>query len=271
VRFSERMGITPVRDTIQEESMDDALRNGLWNMFYALYSWRRAHDEHPGLFGRVCADCFKEPLDTLPRRFDEASDFIRRRYFEFDWHEVYDFIQFVADDLEDPRDERFRDVCNTILKREMSAYRFVGGQLTRITSEEEIAAIEEALQVPDPYSPVRSHLAQALALMSDREAPDYRNSIKESISAVEALCIIIAGETKATLGKALSTLEEQYPLHGALKSAFSSLYGYASGADGIRHALLDEDELQFEDAKFMLVACSAFVNYMIAKAAGDGS
>lgn len=56
-------------------------------------------------------------------------------------------------------------------------------------------------------------------------------------------------------------------MHSDLKEAFKKLYGYTSDADGIRHALMDESNLDFEDAKFMLVSCSAFTNYLIAKAA----
>jgi len=59
-------------------------------------------------------------------------------------------------------------------------------------------------------------------------------------------------------------------MHSALKSAFSSLYGYTSDADGIRHALLNEPNLYFEDAKFMLVSCSTFINYLIIKASKAG-
>ncbi len=55
-------------------------------------------------------------------------------------------------------------------------------------------------------------------------------------------------------------------MHPALNRAFSNLYGYTSGGDGIRHALLDEPNLDFEDAKFMIVSCSGFINYLISKA-----
>lgn len=44
-------------------------------------------------------------------------------------------------------------------------------------------------------------------------------------------------------------------------------YGWTSDTPGIRHALMTEPDLHVEDAKFMLVACSAFINYVIAKAA----
>jgi hypothetical protein len=121
-----------------------------------------------------------------------------------------------------------------------------------------------------PFKPVNAHLKKALDLLSDRKKPDYRNSIKESISAVEAICNLITSNTKATLGQALKEIEEKAKLHSALKKAFNSLYGYTSDAEGIRHALLDESSLDFEDAKFMLVSCSGFINYLKVKASKTG-
>jgi len=80
------------------------------------------------------------------------------------------------------------------------------------------------------------------------------------------MCILITGDPKATLGNALKTIEKKHGLHKSLKNAISSLYGYTSDSSGIRHALTDNsEEVQFEDAKFMLVSCSAFVNYLMAK------
>jgi len=79
------------------------------------------------------------------------------------------------------------------------------------------------------------------------------------------MCKLIAGDDRATLGTALKKLEDKVALHPALKKAFDHLYGYTSDEGGIRHALLDESDLKFEDAQFMLVTCSAFINYLKAK------
>ena len=96
--------------------------------------------------------------------------------------------------------------------------------------------------------------------------PDYENSIKESISAVEAICCIITDDDKATLGKALGKLEQAgITIHGSLKSAMEKLYGYTSDENGIRHAGIDFKGASSEDAKYMLVTCSAFVNYLMEK------
>lgn len=83
---------------------------------------------------------------------------------------------------------------------------------------------------------------------------------------------LVAGSSSATLGRALSELDKNKTvnMHPALREAFQKLYGYTSDADGIRHALLKDSNLDFEDAKFMLVSCSAFINYLKSKAAKAG-
>ena len=94
----------------------------------------------------------------------------------------------------------------------------------------------------------------------------YRNSIKESISAVEAVARLIANDPDLkTLSPALRALEEEIDLHPALRVGFDRLYGFTSDEDGIRHAMMEESDLESEDARFMLVACSAFVNYLVEK------
>jgi hypothetical protein len=149
----------------------------------------------------------------------------------------------------------------------MSAYRFVNGVISPIINAQEIAEIGEAIN-NEPftaYKLVNMHLKNALEKFSDRTKPDYRNSIKESISAVEALVKILTNEEASTLGYALKALKSQINIHTALEQGFTKIYGYTSDADGIRHALTQESNCSFEDAKYMLVSCSAFINYLIAK------
>jgi len=54
-------------------------------------------------------------------------------------------------------------------------------------------------------------------------------------------------------------------IHPALEKGFGAIYGYTNDADGIRHALLEEPTLDTDDARFFLVSCSAFANYLISK------
>ena len=43
------------------------------------------------------------------------------------------------------------------------------------------------------------------------------------------------------------------------------MVGYASDEEGIRHAGAIEKEAKSEDALYMLVSCSVFINYIIDK------
>ena len=275
--FSQRKGIKPIKSKIQSYSMDDDLKNGLWNAltFYywkskveVLYDHLPFHRELHILCYSLWHSFFKAPLDTLNDDWTTTYGKIRKYFFESKWNEIYDFIEFVSNNYPDESvNQRFMEACNGILEKEMSAYRFIGGKITQITSEEEISTIEEAIKLP--IDPVREHINRSLELLSDRKNPDYRNSIKEAISAVESLCNLIA-DKKADLGQALKEVEKNIAFHPALKKAFGHLYGYTSDADGIRHSLLEQPNLNFEDAKFMLVSCSAFINYLLAKASKAG-
>ena len=121
----------------------------------------------------------------------------------------------------------FVETCNAILEREKSAWRVVGDEIARLTSEDEIAALEEAEQLGGPFAGVSKHIQNAVRLLSDRHTPDYPNAIKEAISAVEGVCQIITGESHATLSDALKRLKGKGVLmHPAAQQALGKLYNY---------------------------------------------
>jgi hypothetical protein len=271
--FSERYGYKKVRDKIQIDSMDEPLRNALWN-HATVWIWEsgRLHtlmtDGDNVTIRKLCvsiwSDHFKKPLEEIEGRWRDVLQKIRDTFFKSSWNEVNDFIEFAGNHFQD---QRFRDgffgACNKVMERELSAYRFVGNVVTRVTDKQEIEEIDQALQTAQ--GPVQTHLQRALQLLSDRKAPDHRNSIKESISAVESLVSKTVGE-KGTLGQLIKKLEGDEKLHPALQAAFGNLYGYTSDGGGIRHALMEAENVSFEEAKFMLVVCSAFVNFVQSKA-----
>jgi len=286
VKFSQRLGITQSEKIIQIESIDNDLRNSLWSVLTTFY-WETfnkykcdQYDERLDyIFGSNLYELFKAlwllyfklPIDTIPTLYydDGGLGVLRKYFFGAKWFEVYDFIEFVSKHGPEESKDKFIVVCNNFLEGENSAYRFVAGKISEISSADEINEIEQAISKSTPYYGVKQHLSAAISKLSDRVNPDYRNSIKESISAVESLCKTVSNKDKATLSAALKTLEKQGVLHPALKAAFSSLYAYTSDADGIRHALMEKSNLKSADARFMLISCSAFINYVIASTAND--
>ena len=219
---------------------------------------------------RLWLDYFKKPIDELRNDWRQVHPELRQYFFQCKWHEAYDFIEFVAGNYgQSDFSEGFQKLCNDVMEKEMSAYRFVTGTITRITQKEEVDEIEQAFKTS--RGPVATHLQRSLELLSDRKNPDYRNSIKESISAVEGLVAITTKNNKGTLGQLLKKLEDEIGLHQALKTAFSNLYGYTSDEKGIRHALSEVARVDFNDAKFMLVVCSSFINFVEGKLRSNGA
>ncbi|MCX6777544.1 MAG: hypothetical protein NT157_01525 [Candidatus Micrarchaeota archaeon] len=273
VLFSERTGITP-RKAIQVERIDEGLRNRLWSVFRSYYldasgtsyiSMEAIRDSRSKIKAKLWDSFFKWPLDIMPVEHYGFGQDIREWFFSNNrkWYELYNLLEFMVGNYGiEEMNTKFIADCNAVLKEEVSAYRFVDKQVAQITSNEEIREIEEALENTKSVDAVHTHLETALVLYSNKTDPDYRNSMKESISAVEALCRKITGKEKATLGDALGSMQD---LHPALRKAFESLYGYTNDAEGIRHALPDKPTLCAEDAKFMLVICSAFINYLQSK------
>jgi len=210
---------------------------------------------------------FKKRVDLIPNLSHRVLEAIRDYFFACDWYEVYDFLEFTAAYAAADSHLRFArisDTINSILERELAGYRMIDMQITPVTDEQEVAMLETSL-ADTQYEGVTIHLRTALQLLSNRDHPDYRNSIKESISAVESITRIISGKKKATLGDALKELEKREKLHPALKDGFLKLYGYTSDEEGIRHAMLEEPNLTASDAKYFLLSCTSFVNYLKAK------
>lgn len=226
--FSQRMGLEPLEKALQLESMDDRLRNGLWNCLFNftkyldisftiqnyLYSYKVERIEECNL------DIIQDITDVFfgDRLYKINKDsrfpyYFEKQYNSLDWNKVYEFIEkffellesySLADVIE------MQSYCiNSVLERESSAYRLLDGIFVPITNELESQEIEEAINEHDPFNIPSEHIKKALKKLSDRESPDYHNSIKESISAVESMCRIITKKTSLSLGDALKKMEKE--------------------------------------------------------------
>ena len=277
MRFSQRIGKKKATKEIQLESIDTELQNGLWNIIKLLFidpiprPTNYNHGEFNGFANVLWHHFYKLPVDRIPEYDFQIEDFIRKRFFEDEWYESYDFIEFLLNlDYDHYNKTEFVDTLNSILEREFAGYRIIDNLIAPISNELELEELSTATKNTSQFSALNGanvHLENALDLLSDRKNPNYRNSIKESISAVEATCRIITNEN--TLGKALNKLEEKgLNINNQLKAGFDKIYAYTNDKEsGIRHAIVQQpNEPDFSDAKYMLVSCSSFINYLITKA-----
>lgn len=273
--FSERFGFKKPREALQLESMDGELRTALWNWMYVFVFkgvsandvyWKSDESAYSSIYF-TWAQILKRPLDALPGVGHDVSRKFREIVSTGEFHQVYSVVEGLLHKhvaVNNSERDNAISALNYTLDREGSGYRYVGSELVPITSPLELEAIDQAMNALGRFDPAKRHIERALQLLSDRKAPDYRNSIKESISAVEASCRVILGEPKVTLADALRAMDVAgIKFHPAFREGLTRLYGYTSDKGGIRHALSDEVTPSASEARFMLVTCSAFMNLLI--------
>ncbi len=284
MKFSEREGFVPIRQVLGKEEMPPRLRNRLWNALSPTFEELDVWDGNR-LYRSLWGDFAGESLDKIPTTIhdyvpeeglcliakrqvasgQDVRDYLQKKCCA-EWYLTYDFLEFLYSYLEESHSFDISELINPVLEQEKSPYRMIDGKFVSLTSEQEIEAIESALQIQDKYTNAKTHLQNAISSYADRKNPDYGNSIKESIHAVEAVAKVVVGNDNDSFGKLLGKLKGDHNLPDSLKHALTHLYGYTSNEAGIRHPLQDGQTPPTENnTRFMLVICSAFVNYIIGK------
>ena len=283
--FSDISGVSPSNTLMQYEDFDDKTRvfisNALFDLLVDFFEGPLSiHYRDHNVWGASASNDFcKKILSDVfgeKNRLKQGYTYQWRDIFSriddvidgADYNEVLDIVWYICDWIfvnYSWHNDIPQQVINDLFEKEYVGYRFINRKIVAITDKTEISEIEKACN--SEFDGCKAHIQKAVGFLSDRESKDYKNCIKESISAVESICQIITDDDNATLGEALKKLEDRgTKIHPAIKSAFSKLYGYTSDEGGIRHAEgLFVSDVTFEDAKFMLVSCSAFVNYLIAE------
>jgi hypothetical protein len=268
--FSERYNFQ-VRKIKKMDEIDENFKNRIWNLFRELL-YELLYDNKK-LLENVYDKFLKGKIEELwfvisGSGIDGVVSHIMEKLFNQKWYKIYDFLEFLMEELEEMGELTIRDQVakkvNKIFEEENIGCRIIDNLVVPIIDEEEIKEIETAQKISDRYSGIKIHLQKAVELYSKRPQPDYKNSIKESISAIEALARIITNNPSADLGD----LTKQLPLHRAFRNALDKLYAWTSDEGGIRHSQKDyKDYLESgeNEARFMLVLASAFVNYIISK------
>ena len=277
MRFSERYGYEKPSDVIIRERITPEILNAIYNSYIELvgvidkYSYRDLE--------RYIQRYYLElPMDNIPKLSFLTEDLHDHNYkhciilpflknSEKEWYQKIDIVEMTMGYLNENHPEKanvFINEINTEFIRLNFGYRIVDNYVIKTTSEKEIESIENA--VKSSGNNVRMHIESALKSLSKRPIGDYRNSIKESISAVEAFSREITGENNLNFKK-METKGLKIP--SILQEAFKKLYGYTNHADtGIRHSLMDETAEyvpRADEALYMLITCSAFINYLNSK------
>ena len=185
-----------VNSIIQLNSIDSDLRNDLWNFVYVTVGGK--DDKCASLW----ANFFKKPIDEY--HLPSAIEYYKAFFTSCEPYEIYDILEFILEDFGYYQGSLVRtggieDKLNTLLIKNLSGYRFLNGVCAPITDQQELDSIQTTLSQDDKFSSAREHITTALQHLSHKTNPDFRNSIKESILAVEAIVRVICKNKDVTL------------------------------------------------------------------------
>jgi len=158
-KFSEKYG-HKVRDALQVESMDDGLKNRLWNQFLEFYIhsidiggshiqfiYAIKDNKDKDFFRKLYDSFFKTSIHPSVVNIYEIQREIEKFYLKMKWFEIYDFIEYISVIYHKKQiNLQFREVVNQVLEDEMSGYRFVGDYITPIIDKVEIQSVKETLE-----------------------------------------------------------------------------------------------------------------------------
>lgn len=268
--FAEREGFKPLPTQLALKSLTSEVRARVWSLLHrkmegSKYIDRSIHETRMRRWSDILRDVWVEidhkfadeyrphPLKAIPY----AKAKMNLQYGEF-----LEFLEFCVQHRQS--EDSLADELNDVFARCGFAYRFHENHLIPLATEQEGEAVIAALnKLADDYGGAKAHLLEASSSLSKGK---YAHSISQSISAVESVSRAISPKSK-TLGPALDRIEKYFGLHPALKKGFSSLYGYTSDKEGVRHALINHSEADVDeaDALYMLGSCAAFSSYLAAR------
>lgn len=276
--FRHRAG-TVAEPILQVETMDHALKTALWNCIYrflinewiqfegSLFGGEIVRGEtYRNIHKDIYTNIFNYSIDDFTRSTQIAC--FKSAITDGTWDYVYEVLEEVINIQSLDKIIKVSDFITAInyqLEKHNSGWRLIHNQIVPIYNNEELKEVQKVQE--QGLGVISEHLKQALVHLKSNG--DLRNSVKESISMVEAAAKILSPK-EPTLGKALNKLKKDDKVNSLLTDKYTKFYEYTNSKDGIRHGLMETLNLSLEDARYFFIACSAFTNYLLEKARKQG-
>lgn len=200
-----------------------------------------------------------------------AKEPFQEHLFGAEWFLVYDVLEDLAEELHPSEAGKYSDRVNAAFAQAGVVYEFRDGFVERLDEAGREVGIQHSEDetrevLTDEFAPVLGQYEKALQGLHGRPA-DFKQAIRESANALEAVARIVSGKNKSTLGEAMNSIygPGSQDHHKALKASLTSLYGYASGLPGARHGQNVDVEVSFEEALLTVRLCGAAIAFLIAE------
>jgi hypothetical protein len=202
------------------------------------------------------------------------------------WAKVYDFCERLHGSLatEVGHYEDHQSYVVTVSRGEVQAY--IADELQRLFQEEDLAfefsdgavrrrgrkhtvemtARAQVVLGDSRLSSARIHYDKALRFFRNPTNPDFENTVKEAVCAVEAAGKSLFPQAKSStlgdLAKWLATSNE-VSMPKALSQTITGVYAFRSGGDGIGHGGSSGGAATAEVAEYILAVCASQIIFLV--------
>lgn len=148
------------------------------------------------------------------------------------------------------------------------AYEFSEGVVRRRgrkNTVELVAKSQVVLGDPQLLS-ARRHFDKALQFFRHPSNPDYENTVKEAVCAVEASGRILFPAAKATtLGDLIGWLSrtDEVSVPKAICQTLTGVYAFRNGGDGVAHGGANGGKATLEVAEYILAICASQIVFLV--------
>lgn len=201
------------------------------------------------------------------------------------WDRTYDFCERLHGHLSKEVGYHYDDeyqVKYTISEVQL----FISNELQRLFEEEELAfefteglvrrrgrkhtvdvTTRAQVVLGDPHlANARKHFEKALQFFRNPKNPDYENTVKEAVCALEAAGKTLFPDAKAkTLGELASWLSrtKEAGIPKTLVQTITGIYSYRSGGEGVGHGGTEGGVATVEIAEYVLAVCASQIILLV--------
>lgn len=272
-----------------DSDFPETARMGLLHLLYALVKKRQVGG-WIGLANELERIARVKPVvyneNDLPsiRRAHEQTEVL---LMDLPWDKVYDFCErlyaFLAIDVTSWDDEygqlnvdmtrgdvqsHISEELTRLFLEENLAFEIRDGQVDRRGRRHTSTQISRAqIVLGNPVlASARNHFNKALRYFRHVSQPDYENTVKEAVCAVEAAARALYKSSRSkTLGDIITSITGSEPgkLPQAVAKTFHGLYGFRSGGEGVAHGGASGGAATQDIAEYVLAVAASQIILLV--------
>jgi hypothetical protein len=237
------------------------------------------HEGHQGSWSVIITEALRiSRIDNYPDQFQTFREEFLWVLDQANWPRVFTFCERIysrlltdaytkLESLEYIR-KYFSDEINQLLMEENMDYKFIDGQFERRGRAQTQKSIKKMGFVLSDSNliEVRKHFNKAIKFFNQTLEPDYHNSVKEALCALECAIEICTGKDASNnFTKVMKELEgstkEKIP--APISQSIQKIYAYRGSGQGVSHSAPKGYRVTELEAELVLNLIAAFITYIV--------